>query len=593
MQDNVKSLGQYFTQENVALFMCNLIDKKGITNILEPSAGEGVFLKALADINFDKKIIEAYEIDSDLKNVSETKINYENFLSSDINNKYDLIIGNPPYVRWKNIPKKMREELKDNDYWNDKINGLSDLLYAFIYKCVDLLNDNGELIFITPSFWTQTKHSNDLRRHLINNGEIDFLINFHEMRLFKEVSSNIIIFKFRKQKLKKDIKVVNLKSKKKIDDNILNTILMDILPRLVEKDYISDDMFEAYKYPQFTSISPWKTIPPHIEPIINKMEESCKLNSPLVTVKNNDVMQYSLTSLLEKRDLEDLDLNKKDFKKVNFAGNSYYFPDFKQSTLIQTKQKKISRYIRLGDVVEIGNGMVSGLDKAFKTSENENFSQKEKLISVVKAADLKQYSNKKDTKYIFVNDVETVQKLTKEYPKIHDHLIQFKENLEKRYNYGRDIPWWHWVFLRNKGLMESSDEKIFVPCKERTDKREHIRFAYVTGNTYATQDVSVIVKKKEFNEDLKYLLALLNSEIIYNWIKYKGLSRGGVFEFSERPLSNIPIRLIDWENEYEIRLHDKIISLVNELINNQNNDNMEIKKEIERYVEELYLGISF
>ena len=193
MVNKVKNLGQYFTPRIVAEFMANLITKKTQAKILEPCAGKGIFLDVLWKKGF--RNITAYEINSSLPNISPVEIKYCDFLQTDKHEKFDVIIGNPPYVRWRNVPLEIRKNFKEDTYWKDKINGLSDLLYAFVYLCVDKLNDRGELIFITPIFWTQTLHASNLRKYLYENGSLDVLISFNEMRIFKEVSSSIIIFK--------------------------------------------------------------------------------------------------------------------------------------------------------------------------------------------------------------------------------------------------------------------------------------------------------------------------------------------------------------------------------------------------------------
>lgn len=587
MVDKVKNLGQIFTPEVIAQFMCNLIQKENIHNILEPSAGEGVFLKALVNANYDSNIISAYELDSTLKNKSDIKIQYEDFITTNFHEKFDLIIGNPPYVRWKNIINDEKDEFEKNEYWKDIIDGQSDLLYAFIYKCIDLLTEGGELIFITPSFWTQTKHSKKLREYLLKNGTLKLILNFNEMKLFKKVSSNIIIFKFIKGKPKSKIKIVNFKIKKNLQNNHLN-IVNEVLYFLDENDYYNNEMIESFNINHFTNALPFKPIPAHIEKKLSQMEENCIKNSPKVTIKLGKKEEtISLSKLFEKRDLEYIEYDKSSIKKVKFDNHFYYVFKNNEVNLFGEKNHPENRYTRLGDMTEIGNGMVSGLDKAFKiNSETNNIF--DKTIKVAKAADLKQYYNKKLTDYIFVNDIKEENELKKEYPEIYSSLLPFKEDLIKRYSYNKYIPWWHWVFLRNKKQMESYDEKIVVPCKERVDTRNYIRFSFIKGNVYATQDVTIMTKKEWVKEDLKYILALLNSDLIFTWIKYKSLNRGGVAEFSERPLSNIPIRFINWDNSKEIELHDKIVSLVNQILEKKS-DPEYIKNEIEKNVEELYL----
>jgi len=41
-------------------------------------------------------------------------------------------------------------------------------------------------------------------------------------------------------------------------------------------------------------------------------------------------------------------------------------------------------------------------------------------------------------------------------------------------------------------------------------------------------------------------------------------------EFSEKPISSIPFRAIDWSNKIEISLHDEIVQLCKNYINGKN-----------------------
>ena len=598
--EKAKSLGQYFTPKIVANFMRELIKKDTSSRVLDPCAGKGVFLEVLWERGF--RNIDAYEIDSSLPNKSPVKIKYCDFLSSDEHEKFDVIISNPPYVRWKNLPKEVQRKFRTDPYWLDKINGLSDLLHAFIYLCVDKLQKNGELIFITPFFWTETLHASGLRRIMSNQGNLEVLITFNEMRIFKEVSSSVIIFKYVKKRIGKPIKVVHVWSKKKLVKHILDKV-SELLQRLENgEEYITEEYFEAYTYPQFTNGRPWKPIPKQIIPSLVAIEDSCRKNAPIVTVEvDGGIKEIPLSRLLENDDLEELGVPRKLCKKTKFAGKTYYIKEEPQAKLVSfftgregTERKtemvedKLERYVRLGDVAEIGNGMVSGLDRAFRVSNVTKFTDEErrKFIPVVKAFSMKQFYFTKTTPYIFVNDVENEEELKQIYPNIWNYLVRRKSQLEKRYNYRREIPWWHWVFLRNQKLIETSEEKIFTPCKERIDIRGYARFAYVKGRGYATQDVTAIVKKQEFKESTKYLLAVLNSDIILKWLKYKGLQRGGVLEFSEKPLSRIPIRPIDWSNQQDVTLHNKIVQLVDAILRTHQTNHY--KNQIEKNVMDLY-----
>jgi len=155
----------------------------------------------------------------------------------------------------------------------------------------------------------------------------------------------------------------------------------------------------------------------------------------------------------------------------------------------------------------------------------------------------------------------------RDYPNFYAHLLPLKARLEKRYKYANEPKWFEWSFLRNYSMMKAKREKIMVPCKERINKKQAVRFSYAHGDYFASQDVTVITMLPHVKESIKYVLGILNSKITYEWIEAMGLRRGGVAEFSERPLSEIPIKRIDWDNRHEVACHNKIVKQVETILN--------------------------
>jgi len=501
-----KMLGQYFTPKFVAEFMVSLITKPRDARVLEPCAGMGVFLSALYEAGF--RNIDAYEIDSSLPNYSPVKVEYRDFLKVKPEEKYDVVIGNPPYVRWKNIPREWKEEFRKSSYWKGIINGLSDLTYAFIYHSVNMLKEGGELIFITPIFWTETLHGARLRDYLIKRGYLDLIINFNEMKIFDEVSSTIVIFKYVKYKASSDtnVKVINLHTKEPLTPNHLKKV-RELLKRLEKGEfYIREGIYEAFIHEGPRDEEPWLFPPP-------------------TALKQNLLLSLRPSPLLS-----------------------------------------FSRFSPLGSIAEIGNGMVSGLDEAFQLRTNINeltADERNHIIYVYKASTLDRFTpTRKPLPYIYVNDIQSEDVFRAKYPNFYNQLAVYKERLLKRYNYGRYIPWWHWVFPRNKHLFEKYEEKILVPSKERYDTKGYFRFTYIKGLYYATQDVSVICPRPTFREGVMYLLGILNSKPYQEYIEHKGFKRGGVYDFSEKPLASIPILRLDWNNADEKRVYEEIVNIV-------------------------------
>ena len=211
-QNNKNKYGQFFTKNKEILsILVDLISKdKDKSKILEPSCGEGYILSELENQQY--KNILGLEIDATLTKLSkELPISYQSYFT--YKEKVDVIIGNPPFVQYKKIEDDTRKEIEVfKEYSN-----LSNLYYFFIHYSIDILKDNGELIFIVPKEWVFSTSAKPLREHIANNGILSHFIDLGEQKIFKDASiPALCIFKFIKRKQKDNyykIKYANHKLK--------------------------------------------------------------------------------------------------------------------------------------------------------------------------------------------------------------------------------------------------------------------------------------------------------------------------------------------------------------------------------------------
>jgi adenine-specific DNA-methyltransferase len=194
MSNNVKkSRGQFFTTRNRVLdVLIELIKNNG--SILEPSAGQGHIIKSI-ESKFNRQI-RAVELDSSKAEtrVCDSEIEIDNFFSFIKNSdSFDTIIGNPPFVKLKNV------EEDTIDLLPEKIPGNGNLYYFFIKYCVSILNDDGELIFIVPKEWLYNVSAQFVRDYLSENGGFTHFIDCGEEKLFDDADvPALCIFRFQK-----------------------------------------------------------------------------------------------------------------------------------------------------------------------------------------------------------------------------------------------------------------------------------------------------------------------------------------------------------------------------------------------------------
>lgn len=132
------------------------------------------------------------------------------FFDYDISNKYESIIGNPPYVKYNNIGESTKSKLD-----HTLLDNRSNLYLFFIEKCIKQLTDNGELIFIVPRDFLKATSSRKLNKFIYDSGTITDVVDYGDMILFKGFSPNCIIFRFEKGNF----------SRKTIYEDVVNNVI--------------------------------------------------------------------------------------------------------------------------------------------------------------------------------------------------------------------------------------------------------------------------------------------------------------------------------------------------------------------------------
>lgn len=107
--------------------------------------------------------------------------------------KFETVIGNPPYVRYQDILPETRSRLNGTMF-----DGRSNLFLFFIEKAVRHLVDGGELIFIVPRDFIKLTSARKLNAWLYEQGSITEFIETGDSNIFGPYVPNCAIFRFEK-----------------------------------------------------------------------------------------------------------------------------------------------------------------------------------------------------------------------------------------------------------------------------------------------------------------------------------------------------------------------------------------------------------
>lgn len=178
--------------------------------------------------------------------------------------KFDYVIGNPPYVGHKKIDMAYKKFILKE--YNEVYKGKSDLYFCFYKKIIDILNQDGVGSIITPRYFLESPSGKHIRKYIDNNVSIEGIVDFLGANVFNNIgiSSCIMTFKNKKQ-TNQNINVL------RIEDESININKVDSIDKLIEEDAFKQ--FILYK--DFSG-EEWTIINKEDEIFYNKIQSECE-----------------------------------------------------------------------------------------------------------------------------------------------------------------------------------------------------------------------------------------------------------------------------------------------------------------------------
>jgi len=214
--DPDKLRGGYYTPSELTRWLSHWAIRCHSDYVLEPSCGDGAFLEAAADRLFQLGA-ETFSVATQLKGVeivAEEAIKSRNrlgskfgTLASDIvatddffawwqlnaSNRYDAVIGNPPFIRYQSFPEPHRTRaMQIMESLGLRPNRLTNIWVPFVAASVASLNPGGRLALVLPAELLQVSYASQLRGFLTDRFARIDVVACNEL-FFNRVEQEVVL----------------------------------------------------------------------------------------------------------------------------------------------------------------------------------------------------------------------------------------------------------------------------------------------------------------------------------------------------------------------------------------------------------------
>ena len=257
--------------------------------------------------------------------------------------------------------------------------------------------------------------------------------------------------------------------------------------------------------------------------------------------------------------------------------NLTFSSSIKENILEKIEKKKNFEFDSKKEIIQ---GIIGGPDKAFivKKDELEKFNKKEKKYLKMLHTNTGRFYTTDSNKYILYLSKKNFEgKSIDDYPNIKKQLLKYKEQLNKRREVLKgSIQWFHLWWARDENFFKKGAKIIFA---SRTKGKN---FTYTEKSFYGSRNLFFI---KSDRVNLKYITALLNSQLFYFYMKERLKHTGDLLQIDKNQFMKIPLFVPKDTKSFE-NIVDKIIEL-----KKQDKDTQYLEDKINKMVYELY-GLS-
>lgn len=413
---------------------------------------------------------------------------------------FDVIIGNPPYIRVQNM---VHYSPKEYGYYKDCHSGyltskssLLDKYYLFIERAWNLLKVGGVIGYIVPHKFMNIASGEELRRFLANHSAVQKIIHFGTHQVFNNRSTYTCILILRKS----------------MQDSFQIAFVQDLNRFMFDHDV----EYECYPMTALSNI-PWTFFSKRIKEQIEQISKECSplrdLAHVFVGVQTSNDKVYIVSA-----DAED---------------NDYvYFHDKNQVN------RKVEKEILRRSIYDV---------------------QLKKYQPIIPNTYIIFPYHRMDGRIRLI-DKDTMES---KYPCAYDYLLSFKDELDKR-NMAPPRSKENWyAYGRSQSLSRFiAGEHLIWPVLS-TDSNYVYDNNLVVFTGGGNGPFYGIEMKDDIEESIFYVQAILNHWLMELIVKNSSSTfRGDYYSHGKQFVAVLPIYRIDFSDEKQRNVHDTIVSKV-------------------------------
>ncbi|EEL0806362.1 class I SAM-dependent DNA methyltransferase [Campylobacter jejuni] len=457
----------------------------------------------------------------------EWRFEFPEILDDDGNFKgFDLIIGNPPYIRIQGLDKNSSQYYKKHFKVASKN---YDIYILFIEQCFKLIKKQGVISFIMPHKWFNADFGVNLREFA--KDKISKIISFEEFQIFDASTYTALQW---------------------FENNSLHLKFIQADKNIKTKEEMSNFIFNS-KEENF------------------KMINNKKLSSSFWSFEENS--NQEIFSKINQH-ISVKDIFSKIFQGLATSKDSVYF--LKDC---QENKNSVKGYSKeLDKEVEIEKEILKPL------LMGDSFHRYEKPISNSMVLFPYYRQDNTDVKKMCLYDEN---ELKSKFPKAWEYLKECESILRAREN-GRlssDDLWWRYIYPKNQTLFNK--EKLLCPdiCNNTHFVLDNLGEFYFTTTIYG-----YVRNEEYKNLDYKYLMAVLNSSLTWWFLqKTSVVMRGGFYRIKPAYIEKFCIPKINSKNQkIADELINSVDEILKAKEQDKNANTQELENKINSLVYKLY-----